>query len=87
VKAEDQPGLDSHWERRMNGGRITPDLTLDLHGDTLDTAYDRLVLEAVRIEVVATRFALLREVAVLQALTGALLPAAPVGAPVYGPVE
>jgi DNA-nicking Smr family endonuclease len=43
VKAEDQPGLDSHWERRMNGGRITPDLTLDLHGNTLDTAYDRIM--------------------------------------------
>lgn len=38
------PGeLDSHWERRMKGGRIVPDLTLDLHGHTLDTAYARIM--------------------------------------------
>jgi DNA-nicking Smr family endonuclease len=38
------PGeLDSHWERRMKGGRLDPDLTLDLHGHTLDTAYDRVM--------------------------------------------
>ncbi len=38
------PGaLDSHWERRMKGGRLDPDLTLDLHGHTLDTAYDRIM--------------------------------------------
>ena len=36
-------GLDSHWERRMKGGRIVPDLTLDLHGHTLDSAYDRIM--------------------------------------------
>nr|WP_068865763.1 Smr/MutS family protein [Erythrobacter dokdonensis] len=36
-------GLDSHWERRMKGGRIVPDLTLDLHGHTLDAAYDRIM--------------------------------------------
>ena len=35
--------LDSHWERRMKGGRIVPDLTLDLHGHTLDSAYDRIM--------------------------------------------
>lgn len=37
------PGLDSHWDRRVKGGRIVPDLTLDLHGHTLDTAYDRIM--------------------------------------------
>ncbi|WP_066531533.1 Smr/MutS family protein [Erythrobacter sp. CCH5-A1] len=37
------PGLDSHWDRRVKGGRIEPDLTLDLHGHTLDTAYDRIM--------------------------------------------
>lgn len=36
-------GLDSHWDRRVKGGRLEPDLTLDLHGDTLDTAYDRIM--------------------------------------------
>lgn len=35
--------LDSHWDRRMKGGRLEPDLTLDLHGHTLDTAYDRIM--------------------------------------------
>ncbi|WP_086617477.1 Smr/MutS family protein [Erythrobacter tepidarius] len=38
------PGaLDSHWERRMKAGRIDPDLTLDLHGHTLDSAYERIM--------------------------------------------
>lgn len=40
---EVQPGLDSHWDRRMKGGRLDPDLTLDLHGHTLTTAYDRIM--------------------------------------------
>ncbi len=37
------PGLDSHWDRRVKAGRLEPDLTLDLHGHTLDTAYDRVM--------------------------------------------
>ncbi|NCP15034.1 MAG: DNA mismatch repair protein MutS [Sphingomonadales bacterium] len=37
------PGLDSHWDRRVKAGRLDPDLTLDLHGHTLDTAYDRVM--------------------------------------------
>lgn len=36
-------GLDSHWDRRVKGGRLEPDLTLDLHGHTLDTAYERIM--------------------------------------------
>jgi DNA-nicking Smr family endonuclease len=43
LKGEEQAGLDSHWDRRVKGGRIVPDLTLDLHGHTLDTAYDRIM--------------------------------------------
>jgi DNA-nicking Smr family endonuclease len=39
----EDPGLDSHWDRRVKGGRLEPDLTLDLHGHTLDTAYDRIM--------------------------------------------
>ncbi|WP_301752144.1 Smr/MutS family protein [uncultured Erythrobacter sp.] len=39
----DPIGLDSHWDRRMKAGRLDPDLTLDLHGYTLDTAYDRIM--------------------------------------------
>jgi DNA-nicking Smr family endonuclease len=40
---QDPQGLDSHWDRRMKAGRLDPDLTLDLHGHTLDTAYDRIM--------------------------------------------
>ena len=36
-------GLDSHWDRRVKAGRLEPDLTLDLHGHTLTTAYDRIM--------------------------------------------
>lgn len=38
-----QVGLDSHWDRRVKAGRLDPDLTLDLHGHTLTTAYDRIM--------------------------------------------
>lgn len=41
--AAQQAGLDSHWDRRMKGGRLDPDLTLDLHDCTLDAAYDRIM--------------------------------------------
>jgi DNA-nicking Smr family endonuclease len=34
--------LDSHWDRRLKAGQVTPDYTLDLHGHTLDAAYDRV---------------------------------------------
>jgi outer membrane protein TolC len=51
-----------------------------------DLVEDRLELEAVRIEAVAVRFALLREIALLQALTGTLPGPVPVG-PAYGPAE
>lgn len=36
------PGLDSHWDRKFQAGRIDPDFTLDLHGHTLDSAHARL---------------------------------------------
>lgn len=39
----DQAGLDSHWDRRLKAGRLEPDLTLDLHGHSLETAYDRIM--------------------------------------------
>lgn len=38
-----QAGLDSHWERRLKGGTLAPDFTLDLHGHGLDAAYLRLM--------------------------------------------
>lgn len=36
------PGLDSHWDRRLNRAALDPDFTLDLHGHTLETAHRRL---------------------------------------------
>jgi DNA-nicking Smr family endonuclease len=39
----EEGNLDSHWDRRMKAGRLEPDLTLDLHGHTLDTAFDRIM--------------------------------------------
>ncbi len=36
-------GLDSHWERRLRGGSLAPDFTLDLHDHSLDAAYQRLL--------------------------------------------
>lgn len=35
--------LDSHWDRKLNSGRLVPDYTLDLHGHTLDRAYERIM--------------------------------------------
>lgn len=38
------PGsLDSHWDKRLKSGEITPDLSLDLHDHGLDAAYTRLM--------------------------------------------
>ena len=36
-------GLDSHWDRKLKAGALQPDYTLDLHGHSLDSAYDRLM--------------------------------------------
>jgi len=42
TEPERGPGLDSHWDRKFQAGRIEPDFTLDLHGHTLDSAHARL---------------------------------------------
>ncbi|MFN3475620.1 MAG: Smr/MutS family protein [Blastomonas sp.] len=34
--------LDGHWDRRMAKGGVQPDVTIDLHGHTLVSAYARL---------------------------------------------
>ncbi len=42
--------LDSHWDRRLRNGEIAPERSLDLHGMTLDTAWqsvDRALSEAI----------------------------------------
>ncbi len=35
-------GLDSHWDRRLKRGVVTPDFELDLHGLGMNHAYHRL---------------------------------------------
>jgi len=35
-------GLDGHWEKRFNKGTIIPDISIDLHGAGLQTAYNNL---------------------------------------------
>lgn len=40
---EDRSALDSHWERRLRAGALTPDFTLDLHDHSLDAAHTRLL--------------------------------------------
>ena len=35
-------GLDGQWERKLRAGTVVPDVTLDLHGHSLDSAHARL---------------------------------------------
>ena len=35
--------LDGHWDRKLKAGQIAPDYTLDLHGHSLNGAYDRVM--------------------------------------------
>lgn len=41
-RATIQGNLDSHWERRLKSGNIPVDRTIDLHGHSLERAYDAL---------------------------------------------
>jgi DNA-nicking Smr family endonuclease len=34
--------LDGTWDRKIDGGRVVPDCTIDLHGDNLAAAHHRL---------------------------------------------
>ncbi len=34
--------LDASWDRRLSRGLVSPESTVDLHGHTLSSAYDRL---------------------------------------------
>ena len=38
-----QRTLDGTWERKLGKAQIAPDFEIDLHGDTLDRAYTRLM--------------------------------------------
>jgi DNA-nicking Smr family endonuclease len=37
-----EDNLDSHWDRRIKRGGLTPDISIDLHDSTLSRAYARL---------------------------------------------
>lgn len=41
-KSERTGNLDGHWERRLNKGQVAPDMTVDLHGHSLSSAYSRM---------------------------------------------
>ncbi len=41
-KASPGTTLDGGWDRRLSRGLVKPERTLDLHGHSLATAYDRL---------------------------------------------
>ncbi|WP_299327299.1 Smr/MutS family protein [Parasphingopyxis sp.] len=43
-KSAPGPGktLDASWDRKLTRGRVDPDVTIDLHGHSLNSAYDRL---------------------------------------------
>ena len=44
-KAKPKPAsntLDGSWDRRLSRGMVAPELAVDLHGHTLDTAYRTL---------------------------------------------
>ena len=42
TRALDHHGLDGSWERKLAKAQLSPDLTLDLHGHSLDAAHARL---------------------------------------------
>lgn len=42
AKAGPGTTLDGSWDRRLSRGLVQPDLTVDLHGHNLDTAYSLL---------------------------------------------
>ena len=56
-----QPGttLDGSWDRRLARGDVHPDLTIDLHGHNLDTAYQALDIGLARAEALGARLVLL----------------------------
>ena len=35
--------LDGHWDRKLKAGQVAPAYTLDLHGHSLNGAYDRVM--------------------------------------------
>ena len=56
-----RPGttLDGSWDRKLARGEAHPDLTIDLHGHNLDTAYQALDAGLARAEALGARVVLL----------------------------
>ena len=61
VRPRPKPGttLDGSWDRRLSRGEATPDMTIDLHGHSLGTAYDALDAGLARAEARGARVVLL----------------------------
>lgn len=61
VHARPRPGttLDGSWDKRLARGEATPDLTIDLHGHSLGTAYEALDAGLARAEARGARLVLL----------------------------
>lgn len=56
---ESMQGLDGHWGRKFDAGTVSPDFTLDLHGASLDAAYDRLMHGMAQAQAMGARVVLL----------------------------
>lgn len=61
AKPREVPGttLDGGWDRRLARGEATPDMTIDLHGHSLGTAYEALDAGLARAEAKGARVVLL----------------------------
>lgn len=61
AKARETPGttLDGSWDRRLARGEAVPDMTIDLHGHSLGTAYEALDAGLARAEARGARVVLL----------------------------
>lgn len=56
---EDRQTLDSTWDRKLARGALAPEVTLDLHGHTLDAAHRRLDQGLVQAKAMGARVVLL----------------------------
>lgn len=61
IPAKPRPGttLDGSWDRRLSRGEAVPDMTIDLHGHNLGTAYEALDAGLARASASGARLVLL----------------------------
>lgn len=59
LKSHQSATLDGSWDRRLGSGRIDPDRTLDLHGHSLDRAWQAIDLGLERAIAAGDRIVLL----------------------------